>query len=468
MIQALWRVMFAGAISIPFVATFSSASAEPISSASTGQIDAAVEEILDRTCIPSASIALVRDQEIIFARAYGAAELARRRAAASTMRYAVGSISKQFTAAAVLFLQDENKISLDEPVARWVPWLGTISRVTLRQLLSHTAGVRDWGPQDYWPTEMLQPAVPADIAARWSAYGLDFQLGTDWQYSNTGYTMAAFAVERSVGAPLSDFLTRRIFKPLGMISVFNYDAGPLPPADAKGYTRYALGPARPAPKEGRGWLFGAGFLAMTASDLARCDIALMRGELLSVTSYQDLTQDVRLTNGAGTNYALGLEVLLESGRRMLRHGGAVSGFTSQNRVYPDDGVAVVVLTNGEGPAASLIGDKLVAFLFADDSPEEAAATARARRILLELQQGRLDRTELSVNARGYFTPRAIEDFHGSLNSLGEPNSFLLQRSMTRGGLTNRRYDAQFAQRGVRIVVETTKQGQIEQYMIYAR
>jgi hypothetical protein len=254
-----------------------------------------------------------------------------------------------------------------------------------------------------------------------------------------------------------------------MTSVIDFDAGPLSSADAAGYMRYALGPPRPAAKEGRGWLFAAGELGMTASDLARWDIALIQRKVLSEASYRDLTSEVRLNNGVGTGYALGLAVTLESGRRMLRHGGEVGGFTAENRIYPEEGAAIVVMTNQDSTDASrMIADALADLLLGAESPADAAAVAGAKQMFKQLQLGKIDATQLTANARSYFTAQALEDFRASLGPLGEPSSFILKSSGQRGGFEGRLYEVAFSQQTLNIVVRSTANGMVEQFTVSTR
>jgi CubicO group peptidase (beta-lactamase class C family) len=410
----------------------------------------------------------VRGGTIVYAQAYGMAQLEPARAAAPSMRYAVGSISKEFTAGALLLLQEARKLSIDDPAGKWVRGLGPAAGVSIRSLLSHTSGIRDYWPQDYDPPEMLQAVTPAQIVARWGDEPLDFPTGTAWQYSNTGYTVAGMIAERAAGESLFGYLHKRVFAPLGMDSVVDFDAGPLTSADAAGYTRFALGPARPAAKEGRGWLFAAGELAMTAADLARWDIALIQRRVFDAASYRDLTTEVRLANGAGAGYGLGLYVQLQSGRRVLKHGGEVGGFTAENRVYPDDGRAIVVLVNEDATDASDgIANALEELIFVADSPADAAAVAGAKRIFAGLAQGRIDAVLLTANARSYFTKEALGDFQASLAPLGAATDFRLLRSGLRGGLVTRVYEVRFAQKTLRVVERSTPAGLVEQYTVNA-
>src|SRR4029450_1242298 len=129
------------------------------------------------------------------------------------------------------------------------------------------------------------------IMDMWARKPLDFDPGTKWQYSNTNYVIAGVIVEKASGMRLLKFLSEKVFTPLGMKSVANIDQDKLGDTDPTGYMRYALGPPRPAPKEGKGWLFAAGELAMTARDLARWNLALLEQKLLTPGSYREMTRD---------------------------------------------------------------------------------------------------------------------------------------------------------------------------------
>ena len=244
------------------------------------------------------------------------------------MRYSIGSISKQFTATAVLLLAEQGKLSLDDPVSRFVPNLTRGSEVTIRELLSHTSGYQDYWPQDYVPPFMLQPVTADKILDLWARKPLDFDPGREWQYSNTNFVIAGLIVEKASGEPLLQFLSEHIFVPLGMKSVMNIDQNRLTETDATGYLRYALGPPRLAPKEGKGWLFAAGELAMPAEDLARWDISMIDQTVLKPASYAQMETEVQLKNGLGTHYGLGVHVGQQFGQRQIDHGGEVSGFTA--------------------------------------------------------------------------------------------------------------------------------------------
>ncbi|MGB9258039.1 MAG: serine hydrolase domain-containing protein, partial [Candidatus Korobacteraceae bacterium] len=428
-------------------------------------IDDIANQVLKTTGVPSASIAIVQDGRIAYVQAYGAAKLDPHTPAKPQMRYSIGSISKQFTAAAILLLAEEGKLSLDDPVSKYVPGLTDGDQITIRQLLSHTSGYQDFWPQDYVPPLMLKPITAEQIMDRWAKIPLDFPPGTKWQYSNTNYVIAGVIVEKVSGMPLLQFLSQRVFTPLNMSSVADTNLNKLPPTDPTGYFKYALGPSHPAPKEGKGWMFAAGELAMTAEDLAKWDIAMINQSLLKPASYREMETEVLLKDGVGTNYGLGVFVRNTNGHRVLEHGGEVSGFVAENIVMPDDKIAIVVLTNQDASeAASGIGNQVRALLLNAANPNDPKQDALMRKVYDGLQQGKIDRSLFTDNANFYFDEQALKDYAGSLGPLGAPQAFSQLRSSLRGGMTARIYQVKYSSKNLVIIVYEMPDGKIEQYM----
>jgi CubicO group peptidase (beta-lactamase class C family) len=429
-------------------------------------IDSAVGDVLTRTGAPSASIAVVRNGQIVLAHAYGSARLDPVTPATAEMRYSIGSISKQFAATAVLLLAERGKLSLDDKVSRWLPELTRASEVSVRQLLSMTSGYQDYWPQDYVMPPMLQPTTARQIVDGWARKPLDFEPGTRWQYSNTNYVIVGMIVEKASGEPFVGFLRKEIFTPLHMSSVSIIDEAALGATDAAGYLRYALGPPRPAPKEGPGWLFAAGELAMTASDLARWDISVIEQKVLKPASYVTQQTEIVLKNGVGTGYGLGVNVGMGGGHRLITHGGEVSGYTATNNIYPDDRTAVVVFTNLDATAASgQIAGRIANALFSATDRETQRAVAQARSIFEGLQQGKVDRSLFSSNANAYFSQQAIADFASSLGPLGAPVEVTQTGQSLRGGMTYRAFRIRCAQKTVQVSTFVLPDGKLEQFQI---
>jgi D-alanyl-D-alanine carboxypeptidase len=430
------------------------------------KIDDAATKMLNESGVPSASIAVVKDRKLAYTKAYGLADIASHRSATTSMIYSIGSISKQFTAASIFLLAEEGKLSIDDPVGRWLPDLTRANEVTIRQVLSMTSGYQDYWPQDYVMPAMMKPGSPEEILKGWAQKPLDFEPGTKWQYSNTNYVAAGVIVERLSGMSVLDFLHRRVFDPLGMKSVFDCDSSALPAGAPTRYHRYGLGPARPAPKEGKGWLFAAGELAMTASDLAKWDISMIDQAILKPQSYREMERAELLTNGVSTQYGLGIGISLVNGRRGLAHGGEVSGFTAQNVVYPDDRAAVIVLTNMDANRAAVnLANKIGEIIFAPTG--DGDSLAKAKSILIGLQKGKIDRSLFTDNANAYFDKQCLHDLASSLAPLGAPTDFELVSEGLRGGMTARRYRVKFQKKTLGVSTYAMPDGKLEQYIVSA-
>ena len=430
------------------------------------KVDSTALHVLNKTGVPSASVAVVLHGKIVYAQAYGKAKLNPPVKAKPQMRYAIGSISKQFTASAILLLEQEGKLSLNDPVSKWLPNLTQAKDVTLREVLSHTSGYQDFWPQDYVPPLMLKPMPPQKILDRWAKRPLDFQPGTRWQYSNTNFVIAAQIVEKITGKPFFQFLKDKILNPLGLSSAIDFDKGNMTAEDPTGYMRYGLGPLRIAPEEGPGWMAGAGELAMTAKDMAKWDVSIINESLLSPKSYQQLETEVLLKSGVGTRYGLGVQVGMMNGHRIIFHSGEVSGFTAYNAVFPDDSAAVVVLTNQDAaPAAGSIATKVSKIIFKAQDSETAMRTEQAKNIFIGLQEGKIDSTLFTFDAQSYFSKQALEDFRASLAPLGKPKAFVQTGQHKRGGMIERAFRVKMKDRTLRVWTYQMPDGKLEQYQI---
>lgn len=447
------------------VALATAASAQQLTPAERAQIDSAAQAVLAGTGAPSASIAVVRGGTIVYEHAYGEGRLGS--PATTSERYAIGSVSKQFTATAILLLAEQGKVSLDDKVAKWFPALTRANEVSIRQLLSMTSGYQDYWPQDYVFSAMQLETTPNAIMQRWGQQALDFDPGTAWQYSNTNYVIAASIVEKASGEPFMQYLKERIFTPL-KLNVADFDAGPLPASDAGPYLRYGIGPLRAAPKEGPRWLFGAGQLAMTAHDLATWNLAMINQKILKPASYRAQQTAVVLANGTGTGYGLGINVGMAGKRKRISHGGAVSGYTTTNIVYPDDKAAITVFTNiypGGSSASGQLAGRIGTIIFAAADTMDAAATALARRVYTGLSQGTFDKDLFTPNAQAFFSPEALADLKASLGPLGAPTEFSAGGSSLRGGLRIRGFRITAGGVNLNLTMMIRPDGKIEQYMV---
>ncbi len=428
------------------------------------ELDTKIPAALAAFGVPSVSVAVIQNGQVSYVKAFGEANIAANRAADANTRYAVGSISKQFTAAALLLEQERGALSLDDKVSKYFPDLTRSNEVTIREILSHTSGYEDYAPQDYLIPEWTRPITPDEILNRWAKKPLNFDPGTRWQYSNTNYVLAGKILEKVSGQALLSFLEQNFFRPLGMKSAGDCEVHN--PADATAYTRYALGPPRPVGREANGWYFAAGELCMTPSDLARWDVSFLAKKILSPKSYDEFTHEIDLKDGKPTHYALGLSIGDLRGTPMISHSGEVSGFLALNAVFPTKGAGVVLLTNEDG--VNLIGplSRVIGSLLIDPATSTTEAQdLQVRSILERLQQGEVDRALLTANANSYFSDLALKDYRDSLEPLGKLELLTRESEQLRGGMTHLSYRAHFQKDSVLLNVYLMPDGKFEQFLV---
>jgi CubicO group peptidase (beta-lactamase class C family) len=434
------------------------------------KVTAAIQGLMAKTQVPSASVGIVENGQIVYVRAFGKARITPPLVAKPTMHYAIGSISKQFTAAAVMLLQQEGKLSIDDPVSKWYPELTRSNEVTLRNLMSHTSGYEDYAPQDYTIPDWIKPSSAEKIVHEWATKPLDFDPGTEYQYSNTNYNIVGLIVQKASGEPFWKFLEERVLQPVGLTKAIDLDTqhNLLEPT---GYFRHALGPLRPAISEAPGWYFADGEIAMPVHDLLTWDISVINQSLLSPASYAAMEAPTTLKNGKTSNYGLGFSTGKLNGHRMVSHSGEVGGFVAANYVLPDDKLAVAVLTNQEAsPAAGLIGRAILDVVgpasTTTTSTEAATAEAWARKVLVSLQHGTIDRTLFTANGNFYFDRTAIADYHTSLAPLGVIKSIAQTSTFPRGGMIYRGFAVEFSGgKKVNLSTFTVPGGKIEQFLV---
>jgi CubicO group peptidase (beta-lactamase class C family) len=433
------------------------------------KVAAIADSVLKKTGVPSASVGIVENGAVAYTRAFGMARIEPPLPATADMAYPIGSISKQFTASAVLLLQQQGKLSIDDPVAKYFPELTRASEVTLRNLMTMTSGYEDFAPQDYSIPAWYKPVDPAATVKEWAGKPLDFEPGTEWQYSNTNYVLLALIVQKVSGEPFYQYLSEHVLGAAGLDAAFNAykDRDRL---RTTGYVSYAMQPPRVLPLEAAGWYFGDGELAMPAATLLKWDLTFINQSLLSAASYKQMETAFVTKDGKSTEYGLGIRVLDRNGHRELEHGGEVGGYVSENIVYPDDKLAIVVLTNEVASnAAAVIGLRLAELLLPAATPAEAAPDAVAEAlpaILAGLAQGQIDRTKFTANCNAYFSADAVADFQATLAPLGAVKSVYRTRTMLRGGMTFGDYRVVFAN-GTTLIMNTytLPDGKIEQLLI---
>lgn len=360
-------------------------------------VDDFVKAEMARRHIPGLGLAVVRNGEVVKLAGYGQADVERGAAATPQTVFQIQSVTKTMTAAAVLLLAEEGKLSLTDPVSRHLE--GTPeswNAVTLRHLLTHTSGIKDFIND---PTASLRLDVTEqEVLAATAPRPLNFEPGLRYEYSNTGYHLLAMVIRNATGKSYGDFLAERFFGPLGMTNTRVLSLSDVVPNRASGYT-WAGGALHRGQYIAESILsYGGGGVMSTAADMAVWAQALSAEKILPRRVLEQAWTAQALGDGSKPVYGMGWGVADVNGHRVVGHSGAhVTGFTSNFSHFPEDGLTVVVLTNaGHGNPrriARRIAGLLAPELKAVDPPpiedKEPAVTARVRDILASLHKGEL-------------------------------------------------------------------------------
>ena len=402
----------------------------------TTQIDSIIRKQVADKHIIGVSVGIMQNGQIVFARGYGSADLETGRPVTPATMFAIGSVTKQFTCSALLMLQEQKKLSLNDPVSKYFPRLTKARDITLLDLGGHLSGYRDYYPLDYVDREMAQPAAADEIITRYATRPLDFEPRSRYSYSNTGFLILGRVVEKVSGQPFGPFLSTHIFAPLKLARTA-YEPPASGPDMARGYTSFALASPIPAEPEAKGWAGAAGAIWSTPTDLLTWDRALLDHQLISAASYRILTTPQRLTDGRSSGYGCGEGVNDRGQAVTLSHGGAVSGFVAQNTVVPSTRSALVILSNSDfSPTGALHQELLAKLLPSVDVPAVHGLSAldAAKKFLSELEQGRVDRSTISTDFDAYLTPAKVSAAQRALAALGPISNVRVVRLGERGGL----------------------------------
>lgn len=321
------------------------ASTPPSDAAGSLRLAATVDSIARRAMhdqsIPGLSVAIVKDGRVLLERGWGMERAKQPRPATGATEYQIASVSKQFTAAAVLRLAEQGRVKLSDRVTSYVEGLPpAYDEVTLERLLNHTAGVPNF--TDFF-REFRRPLSPAQLVDSLARRRLTFQPGTAFRYSNSGYYLLGLVIERVTGEAYADYLRTQFWTPLGMgeTEYCGTDV-PLP----EGYARDRQGATVRAAPWHPSVLFAAGSLCSTVGDLAKWSVALGEGRVLAPESYRQMTSPTASPDPhLRMAYGYGMMVDTTEAGPYLHHDGAVSGFRAQVAWYPAEHLAIVVLMN---------------------------------------------------------------------------------------------------------------------------
>jgi D-alanyl-D-alanine carboxypeptidase len=433
------------------------------------------------------SVGIMEGGRIVFAKGYGSANLATHARVDTTTRFAIGSVTKQFTSAIILQLAAEGKLSVDDPVAKYLPDLTRAADIRLRDLMGHVSGYPDYYPLDFVDRRMLVP-ISADSLVRWYGHQpLDFEPVTRWSYSNTGFIILCRIAELATRRPYPQLLRERIFAPLGMRHT-TYEPGRRDAEYAQGYAWFGLGDPEPAEPEAAGWAGAAGGIWSTPSDLLIWDRALLDGRVVPAEFLRMMTTARQLVNGAGTNYGFGLSIGVFNGDTIYSHGGAVSGFAAQNTMVPRTRSAVVTLSNAEAsvnsgpllrmainsrppapPARDTSRPAPAPASTADPRPvptiQGPSSTDQATTLFRQVQAGQVDRTLLGEEFSWWLSDDRVRRAAERLAPLGEPTRVDRLARGERGGLEVTVTRFTFPARVMTTLMYRSPDGKVQEFLI---
>lgn len=329
----------------------------------------AIEHIAERARqlerIPGISIAVAEGDELIVARGYGLADVELEVPATAETVYRIGSITKQFTAAAILQLCDEGKLALDDSVTKYLPELsaplsGQGHQVNLHHLLSHTAGLagfRTLGPDML--VRARQDLTPKEIIAIFRDEPLEFAPGERFRYSNAGYFLLGACIEVVSGKSYADYLQEKIFDPLEMTATRYGASDAIIKNRAEGY-RLVDGELKNDAFMSMTWPYSAGSLVSTVVDLVQWQRALVNGRVMSDESWKRMTTPIKTADGRPQPYGYGLRLEKIEGRPAITHRGVTNGFSGNLSYLPDEDLTIVVLSNLEGWDVDRVARQLAA------------------------------------------------------------------------------------------------------------
>ena len=354
------QLSFALSAALPALA--SPTRAQESDGAIIARIDSLTKDYMTVRKAPAVSIAVVRGKDTLVMRGYGLASREANRAATASTIYRIGSLTKQFTAAGIMREVEQGKVSLNDPISKYLPDVPTHGqRITVRQLLTHTSGVHNYTDSPEWVKHWTEDMTPRQIVAFVDKDTLDFAPGTKYSYSNTGYVLLGMILEKVTGRPYAAYLEREFFKPLGLTQTSYCPQRPTDPQFAEGYAA-SSGTVKPAEPLSMTQPFSAGALCSTVRDLVKWHRALQDGRVVGARSYSLMTTADTLNNGSRINYGFGLVPGQLGSERTIGHSGGINGFTTYGMYLPDQSLNVIVLTNsdgGPGPLAQNIARAMI-------------------------------------------------------------------------------------------------------------
>jgi CubicO group peptidase (beta-lactamase class C family) len=336
-----------------------------VNTALADRVDECVKDQMQQHRIPGASLLITQTNHTVKRAAYGLANVELHVAASPETVFEIGSVTKQFTAACILVLAQEGKLSVNDKLSQHLHNIPAAWQdITIRHLLNHTSGIKSYTGLDGF--ELRRHLTQDQFIQAIGAYPLEFPPGDSWKYCNSGYNLLGFVIENVSGKGYWAFLSEHILQPLGMRSTTNRLPALIIANRAAGYEQ-----------TNNVWInrdydltdvFSAGALVSTVDDLAKWNASLDSGTLLNSETRRQMWTPARLNNGAVTQYGFGWRIEQFQGHLNIGHGGSTSGFSATIQRFPDDELTVILLTNTDEQIAAALARKVAALYFVDRSP----------------------------------------------------------------------------------------------------
>lgn len=319
----------------------------------SSRLSTITHKFMERGISPGLSVQVVINDKVIYSEVIGLADLENPMPVSSETVYRIGSLTKQFTAAAVMTLVQQNKLSLDDRINQYIEnapkgW----RQITIKNLLQHTSGIASFTSSKYYIANSRLDFTHDELLQTFINEELRFKPGTQWRYSNSGYYLLGLIIEKVSGVSYETYLEDSIFRPLSLNSTFYCDYKKLIPNRASGYT-----------KENNEWFnsvpisvrtaFAAGALCSNTKDLMTWSMAISSGKVMADQAYQKMISRGRFNNGKTFDYGFGLEILDFNDYKKIHHGGRISGFGSLLSFYPGLDMHIVVLANSSRSLGNL-------------------------------------------------------------------------------------------------------------------
>jgi CubicO group peptidase (beta-lactamase class C family) len=292
--------------------------------------------------MPGAAVLVAQNGDIIYQNGFGYADVGNKIQMTPDFKFKIGSISKQFSAVAILKLQEEGKISVQDKLSKYIPDFPRGNEVSIYHLLTHTSGIHSYENQRNF--SMLVPVSPQALIDSIKTFPYDFNPGEKYQYNNSGYCILAYLVEKISGKTLGEYLNETFFKPLGMNDTGIYKSSSVLNNEAYGYSM-ENGAVKKAPYQEMTWAFGVGGIYSTVQDLYTWNEAIFDGKILSEASLKTAFTPAVLNNNEKTDYGYGWFISTKRGIRFIQHSGGVFGFSTYLEHQPENKLTVCVLCN---------------------------------------------------------------------------------------------------------------------------